>query len=237
MGSIDSDAHVIETPRTWEFMDEADRKYAPLLLTQSAGPDVLGNEGNIQKEYWLIDNRAHARDRNVGYDTSEESREMTDIEARLRHPDVLILGGLNEGAWPPEPAVDPWLSRPMRKDFGLPPPERRIGLSAHDFAQGFCAREVVLTRAIRVEGTPTVPSRWLLRLETLLRLAGLEGRIEESREWLGWQRGLDLSERVIPAERPAPRPPAISFCACRSRSKTCSSNGWRRTFPTARPMC
>ena len=129
------------------------------------------------------------------------------LEARLQHPDVLILGGLNEGTWPPEPAVDPWLSRPMRKDFGLPPPERRIGLSAHDFAQGFCAREVVLTRAIRVEGTPTVPSRWLLRLETLLRLAGLEGRIEESREWLGWQRGLDLSERVIPAERPAPRPP------------------------------
>ena len=91
MGSIDSDAHVIETPRTWEFMDEADRKYAPLLVTQSAGPDVLGNQGNIQKEYWLIDNRAHARDRNVGYDTSEESREMTDIEARLRHMDELEI--------------------------------------------------------------------------------------------------------------------------------------------------
>ncbi|MFQ5938827.1 MAG: double-strand break repair protein AddB [Alphaproteobacteria bacterium] len=129
------------------------------------------------------------------------------LEARLQHADMLILGGLNEGTWPPEPAVDPWLSRPMRKDFGLPPPERRIGLSAHDFAQALCAREVVLTRASRVEGTPTVPSRWLLRLETLLRLAGLEGRIEGPREWLGWQRGLDLPERVIPAERPAPRPP------------------------------
>ena len=33
------------------------------------------------------------------------------------------------------PAADPWLSRPMRRDFGLPAPERRIGLAAHDFAQ------------------------------------------------------------------------------------------------------
>ena len=57
------------------------------------------------------------------------------LEARLQHADCMILGGLNEGVWPPAAAGDPWMSRPMRADFGLPPPELRIGLSAHDFVQ------------------------------------------------------------------------------------------------------
>ena len=86
------------------------------------------------------------------------------LEARLQHVDRVILSSLNEGTWPLAPPVDPWMSRPMRVKFGLPPPERRIGLSAHDFAEGFCAPEVFLTRSARVEGQPTVPSRWLLRL-------------------------------------------------------------------------
>jgi ATP-dependent helicase/nuclease subunit B len=55
-------------------------------------------------------------------------------EARLQSFDVLVLGGLNEGAWPRAAAADPWLSRPMRQKLGLEPPERAIGLSAHDFA-------------------------------------------------------------------------------------------------------
>ena len=57
------------------------------------------------------------------------------LEARLTESDRVILGGLVEGVWPPAPRVDPWLSRPMRHELGLDLPERRIGLSAHDFAQ------------------------------------------------------------------------------------------------------
>ncbi|HMJ41614.1 MAG TPA: double-strand break repair protein AddB, partial [Pseudolabrys sp.] len=57
------------------------------------------------------------------------------LEARLQSIDRVVLGGLNEATWPPETRSDPWLSRPMRRDLGLDPPERRIGLSAHDFAQ------------------------------------------------------------------------------------------------------
>ena len=78
------------------------------------------------------------------------------LEARLQRYDVMILGGLNEGTWPPELAADPWMSRPMRSDFGLPQPERRTGLSAHDFTQALGAGEVYLTRSLRVEGSPTV---------------------------------------------------------------------------------
>src|SRR5581483_5644369 len=79
-----------------------------------------------------------------------------------------------EGVWPQGAPVDPFLSRPMRSALGLPPPERRLGLAAHDFAQGASAPEVVLIAAERREGAPAVASRWLWRLETLVRGAGLE---------------------------------------------------------------
>ncbi len=132
------------------------------------------------------------------------------LEARLQQVDLLILGSLNEGTWPPEAATDPWLSRPMQKAFGLPAPERRIGLSAHDFAQAFCAPEVVLTRSSRVEGTPMVASRWLLRLETVLRALGLELNGGAGRQWLAWAKALDRPNRVAPHPAPAPRPPVAA---------------------------
>jgi ATP-dependent helicase/nuclease subunit B len=134
------------------------------------------------------------------------------LEARLQQADLLVLGGLNEGVWPPRSDGDPWLSRPMRRDFGLPPPERRIGAAAHDFAQCLGAREVVLTRATRVEGTPTVPSRWLLRLETVLRAVKLEenlwhGHAKEGAP-LSWQQKLDdPGGDPAPIAPPAPTPP------------------------------
>jgi len=129
------------------------------------------------------------------------------LEARLQHADLLILGGLNEGTWPAEVAADPWLSRPMRRDFGLPAPERRIGLAAHDFAQAMGAPEVVLTRALRVEGTPTVPSRWLLRLDGLLRSIGIDPASIHGGRWLDWQAKLDRPAAVRPIGPPMPCPP------------------------------
>ncbi len=128
------------------------------------------------------------------------------LEARLQHADLLILGGLNEGVWPAPPEADPWMSRPMREAFGLPSPERRIGLSAHDFAQGFGAPKVVLTRAVRVEGTPTVPSRWLMRLDAVMGACGLAFTGDDS-PWLDWHDRLDRPAAWVRPEPPAPRPP------------------------------
>jgi ATP-dependent helicase/nuclease subunit B len=135
------------------------------------------------------------------------------FEARLQQADLIVLGGLNEGTWPPNAASDPWLSRPMRRTLGLSPPDRRVGISAHDFAQGLGAREVILTRASRVEGAPTVPSRWLLRLDTVLRASGLEPAFAEMRgpSCLEWQGLLDRPEHprgAVPP--PAPRPPVAA---------------------------
>lgn len=129
------------------------------------------------------------------------------LEARLQQADVVVLGGLNEGCWPPETAPGPWMSRPMMKAFGLPLPERRIGLSAHDFAQAFAAPRVVLTRASRVEGTPTVPSRWLARLDALATGSGLARALETDRRWIAWFEGLDAAGPPRPVSPPQPRPP------------------------------
>jgi ATP-dependent helicase/nuclease subunit B len=132
------------------------------------------------------------------------------LEARLQAADLVVLGGLNEGTWPADATSDPWLSRPMRREFGLPPPERQIGIAAHDFAQALAAREVVMTRALRVEGAPTVPSRWLLRLDTVLRAAGLETLLGAPEDLLAWQAQLDRPDRRVDIAAPAPRPPVAA---------------------------
>uniref|UniRef100_UPI0035B49B46 double-strand break repair protein AddB n=1 Tax=Phenylobacterium sp. TaxID=1871053 RepID=UPI0035B49B46 len=79
----------------------------------------------------------------TGGATHPRLRILGAIEARLTRADRLVVAGLEEGVWPQGAPLDPFLSRPMRERLGLPPPERRVGLAAHDFAQAACAPEVV----------------------------------------------------------------------------------------------
>lgn len=131
-------------------------------------------------------------------------------EARLRQADLMILAGLNEAVWPPAARADLWLNRPMRAAFGLPAPERRMGLSAHAFTQAACGPRVVLTRARKTDGAPTIASRWLVRLENLLKGLGRENALEASIPWLSWVEGLDEPDRFAPARPPRPCPPRSS---------------------------
>jgi len=128
------------------------------------------------------------------------------LEARLQHADVLVLGGLNEGTWPMEPSPDPWLSRPMRAAAGLPLPEQRVGLAAHDFVQAIAAPVAVLTRSTKVAGQPTVPSRWLERLAATMNGRGIHFAPSP---WLDWQNELDQPDpsEAAQIEAPAPTPP------------------------------
>lgn len=130
------------------------------------------------------------------------------MEARLQAPDLVILGGLNEGIWPQRTRNDPWLNRPMKRDLGLDPPERRIGASAHDFVQGLGAKRVLLSRSARADGAPTVASRWLQRL---LTLAGPEIAKEmeaRGRKYTGLAGLLDRPDGPVrSARRPEPMPP------------------------------
>jgi len=157
------------------------------------------------------------------------------LEARLQQADLLVVAGLNEGTWPALATPDPWLSRPMRRMVGLPAPERRIGLAAHDFAQAFAAPEVVLTRAERVDGAPTVPSRWLLRLDAVLRAAGRPEGLPGDPRLRALQVRLDQRERdaagravpipARPTPPPAPRPP---FAARPRRLRVTEIETWLR---------
>jgi ATP-dependent helicase/nuclease subunit B len=140
------------------------------------------------------------------------------LEARVQGAGLVLLAGLNDGIWPESPPPDPWLSRQMRLKAGLTLPERRIGLSAHDFQQAAGAPRVVLSRARRDAEAETVPSRWLNRLVNLTE--GLPGRSgpEALREmrgrgavWLARAAALDRPAVEMPAApRPAPRPPVAA---------------------------
>ncbi|WP_033921251.1 double-strand break repair protein AddB [Sphingomonas sp. 37zxx] len=123
------------------------------------------------------------------------------VEAQLQTADLMVLGGLNEGVWPALPAPDPWLAPRIRSELGLPSLERRIGLSAHDFSMALGAPEVLLTRARRDSSSPTIASRFWLRMEALS--AGLEAPAGLAE----WARALDRPEVYAPALRPAPNPP------------------------------
>ena len=129
------------------------------------------------------------------------------LEARLQSIDRVVLGGLNEATWPPETRSDPWLSRPMRRQLGLDPPERRIGLSAHDFAQALGMKEVVLSRAQKIAGAPTVTSRFVQRIAALAGKARWQAVAQRGARYVALARALDEPQSVKPATRPAPKPP------------------------------
>jgi predicted TIM-barrel fold metal-dependent hydrolase len=95
MPTIDSDAHVVESEHTWDFMDAGDQKYRPLIVRPR------GENGG---EYWYIDGKirglvrviltakqiadvAERTGRNMG--TTRDAREMENVPARLRHMDEL----------------------------------------------------------------------------------------------------------------------------------------------------
>jgi ATP-dependent helicase/nuclease subunit B len=132
------------------------------------------------------------------------------MEARLQRTDLVILGGLNEGTWPPQVEGSPWMSRPMMTQLGLPQPERQIGLTAHDFVQSFAAPNILMTRSERVDGSPKVASRWLMRLDNILEGAGFDQGLPNDRTYLSWFEALDRPDAVSSVQPPSPKPPVAS---------------------------
>jgi predicted TIM-barrel fold metal-dependent hydrolase len=92
---IDADAHVVETARTWEFMDPADAKYRP---------QPVEVQGDTRLQYWLIDGKVRGF-RFPGYSqeqleglsrlagrtmtTPQAASEMTNVALRLQHMDQI----------------------------------------------------------------------------------------------------------------------------------------------------
>ena len=130
-------------------------------------------------------------------------------EARLQQPDVLVLGSLNEGTWPKSADTGAWLNRPMRQALGLPSPEEETGRAAHDFISLLGADRVILTRAQKINGVPTVPSRWVMRMTALLDGFELSSALTPDEPWLAWARSRDAIDEAkrIKIAQPAPAPP------------------------------
>lgn len=127
------------------------------------------------------------------------------LESRMSRADLVICAGLNEGTWPARGAVDPLLAPPVLRALGVPGADFRIGLSAHDLAGALGAPEVVLCRAARDESGPTIPSRFLLRVQALL--GDLLDRHRETRA-VDLARALTQAGDASHYPRPAPNPPA-----------------------------
>ncbi len=139
-------------------------------------------------------NRSHPRIKILGL-----------LEARLLDVDRVILGGLDETLWPPQVRTDPFLNRPMRAALGLTPPERRIGRTAHDFEMALGHAEVIMTRAMKRAGAPTVPSRFLQRLAAVSGTAWT-ACVARGAAHLDLARALDRPAAIRPIARPAPKP-------------------------------
>src|SRR5437764_1551277 len=83
MTVIDADAHVHECDRTWDFFEEADLEYKPMVVAPVAGQEP-------KRSYWAIDGKLRSRSGgNVGAATPREYRELEDVPGRLAHMDEL----------------------------------------------------------------------------------------------------------------------------------------------------
>jgi predicted TIM-barrel fold metal-dependent hydrolase len=85
MPKIDADAHVIETPRTWDYMAEDEQVFRPQIFVrdQNDGAPFGSNQRN---EYWKIGDHFQTKT-NVARDLPDEVRDMVDIKGRLAHMD------------------------------------------------------------------------------------------------------------------------------------------------------
>ncbi|HUE78444.1 MAG TPA: PD-(D/E)XK nuclease family protein [Sphingomicrobium sp.] len=135
------------------------------------------------------------------------------LEARLQHADLMVLGGLNEGVWPALAAPDPWLAPKIRANLGMPGLDFRTGLAAHDFASALGAPSVLITRSRRDNRSPTVASRFWLRLRAMTGGLARDTRLERLAAALDDPGVLEPAGRPRPSPRQELRPRKISVTA------------------------
>ena len=132
------------------------------------------------------------------------------VEARMQSADRLILGGFNEGNWPPRPEVDPWTNAEMRRAAGLQPHNWRTGLSAHDVWMASCAPEVIITRALRDGDAATTASRWWQRFDAVATALSIKGAVDRGQRWRNAMTAMMPAPVMAPVARPSPAPPVAA---------------------------
>jgi ATP-dependent helicase/nuclease subunit B len=178
--------------------------------------DALCESGNVAPAMQLSDYAgafaALIRESTLRPPQDEDAwiRILGPLEARMINAERVVLGGLCEGVWPPEAHVDSWLNRPMRKNLKLDLPERRIGLSAHDFVQAAGATEIFLVRARKQGGVETIASRFLQRLEAVSDLKAWQQAKASGERYLHFARSLEDAPEAEALLPPMPKPPATA---------------------------
>src|SRR5262245_22377358 len=92
MRAIDADAHIDETDQTWEYMDERDRQFKPISF-ELAEHEPMGPSDGRRHNLWLISGNArlHRFRSDQATGTTKATRELLDVDARLRHMDELEI--------------------------------------------------------------------------------------------------------------------------------------------------
>ena len=209
-----------------EWLDAHERALATLVATEDGAGALGGPDGTVLAT--LFSELAAAADPAIVLDRTDYAalfdRFMAEtpvrgparshprlkilglLEARLLTADRVLVAGLDEGIWPPQVRTDAFLNRPMRAALGLPSPERRIAQTAHDFAMALGQGEVILSRAAKRGGSPTVPSRLLQRMRAVAGPVWADCRARGT-VYLDLARSLDRPQRTVAIGAPRPKPP------------------------------
>jgi ATP-dependent helicase/nuclease subunit B len=189
----------VSPPEDWEALIEV---LDALCETGDAAPlmslaDYTGSYPALIREHTLRPPR----------DENPSLRILGPLEARMISVDRAVLGGLCEGIWPPEAHTDSWLNRPMRKALKLDLPERRIGLSAHDFVQAASADELFLVRSRKQSGVETIASRFLQRLAAVADDEAWSNAKERGQRYIALANELEHADPLPALQAPRPKPP------------------------------
>ncbi len=125
------------------------------------------------------------------------------MESRMQEVDMVIVGAVNEGAWPRQVTPDPWLNRVIAEKVGLPSSDIHVGMSAHDFTSLVTQQNVVLTRTIKDTEGETTPSRFISRLEAVVSPEAFKQVRDKGNVWLSRVEKLRLQGKLIQATTPS----------------------------------
>ncbi len=126
-------------------------------------------------------------------------RVLGTLESRSNIAEVVICASQNEGIWPRDPDIDPFINLSTKLLLGFPHPKRQQGLAAHDWCSNLYGEIVVLTRSKSELGQSQTHNRYWQRL--------LDLGMEESNFFKVWNFPIFSDDKVLqPLSPPEPRP-------------------------------
>ncbi len=132
---------------------------------------------------------------------------LSTVEARLMNYDLVIISGLNEGDFPDNNSKNAWLGRRICLDLGFSDSNKKIGISAYDFNNYLGNKEIIITRSFNKNNSPTIKSRFLLKLEAVLQATNLYNQIDLGKHYhqiLTAISNVDKKENIT-APKPKPK--------------------------------